>query len=201
MGILLAGMHCILYAPSNHFHLFEPKILSFSPLDLAIPFIPITAWVYFTEYLFVVVAYLGCKNLINLNKYFYSFLVLQTVSVIIFYLWPTTYPRELFPLISSEMDSITYWAFSSLRVADTPANCCPSLHVSSVYLSSLIFLDDQPKKFPWFFLWATAVAISTLTTKQHYLIDVVTGFGMAALCYLIFHRRFSYHPIGRAKLT
>jgi membrane-associated phospholipid phosphatase len=47
-------------------------------------------------------------------------------------------------------------------------------------------------KFPFFFVWATAIALSTLTTKQHYAVDVVAGFGLAVVFYWLFHRRFCY---------
>lgn len=191
MGVWLAFANLFLYLFSNHFHFFTPQLLPLSTWDNQIPFVPHTVWIYMSEYVFFIVVYITCKDLMNLNKYFYSFLFLQIISVIIFLAWPTTYPRDLFPL-TQDLDSLTYFAFSNLRITDTPANCCPSLHVSSVYLSVFIFLDDQRKKFPFFFLWGTAIALSTLTTKQHYIIDVVTGFMMAVSVYWIFHRYISY---------
>ena len=137
--------------------------------------------------------------MVNLNKYFYSYFALQSVSVMIFYLWPTTYPRDLFPL-PDDLGAITHFAFSTLRTTDTPANCCPSLHVSSVYLSTFIFLSDQRKKFPFFFIWGTAIVFSTLTTKQHYLIDVISGFMMAVITYWIFHKYVPYKPLYFKKM-
>lgn len=187
VGFALATFAAALYLTSNHFHIIEPKYLEFSWIDRVVPFLPYSVWVYISEYLFFLAVYITCKDMVNLNKYFYSFLVLQSTSVLIFWLWPTTYPRDLFP-VPPDIDPITQWVFHALRTTDTPANCCPSLHVSSVYLSSFIFLDDQKKKFPFFFLWGTAIAFSTLTTKQHYLIDVSSGFIMAIIAYWIFHK-------------
>lgn len=190
-GVFMLVLAALLYLPANHFHLFPPKLLPFWWIDRAVPFIPETVWIYTSEYIFFVVVYLTCKDMVNLNKYFYSFLVLQISSVIIFWLWPTTYPRELFPL-TSDLDPWTHSLFTALRATDTPANCCPSLHVSSVYLSSFIFLDDQKKKFPFFFLWGTAIALTTLTTKQHYLVDVIAGLIMAFIAYWVFHKYIPY---------
>jgi membrane-associated phospholipid phosphatase len=188
----------ILYLTSNHYHFIPPQFLPITELDAVIPFVPLTVWIYISEYLFFAAVYIVCKDMFNLNKYIYSFLFLQVVSVLIFWVWPTTYPRDQFPLPDS-LDPITYYVFNALRTTDTPANCCPSLHVSSVYLSSFIFLDDQRSKFPFFFLWGTAIAFSTLTTKQHYIVDVITGFLMAVMTYWIFHRWVKYrNPFAKA---
>lgn len=197
VGFILFVYAAAIYLTSNHFHFFPPQLLPMSWVDLTVPFIPETVWIYISEYLFFATVYICCKDMVNCNKYIYSFLALQTVSVLIFWIWPTTYPRDQFPL-PEDLDALTYYAFNSLRQADTPANCCPSLHVSSIYLSTFIFLDEQRKKFPFFFIWGTAIAASTLTTKQHYLVDVIAGFLMAVISYWIFHKLVSYRPIHRA---
>lgn len=191
MGILFAVIATVLYMTTNHFHLFEPKLLPMWGIDLVVPFIPETVWIYTSEYYLFVFVYVLSKDLVNTNKYLYSFLGLQFVSVMIFTFWPTTFPRDLYPL-PEDLDPFTQFLFTQLRLADSPASCAPSLHVSSCYLSSFIFLDEQRKKFPIFFLWATAVAITTLTTKQHYLLDVILGFLMAVIFYRIFHRYIPY---------
>jgi membrane-associated phospholipid phosphatase len=186
--VLIGGS---LYEFSNHYPLFIPQMLPMTSWDKAIPFLPHTVWIYTSEMFLFFSVYILSKDIVNANKYLYSFLALQIVSVAIFILWPTTYPRELFPLPMT-LDPWTTHMFNNLRGIDSPANCLPSLHVSSVYLSSFVYLDEQKKKFPFFFGWATAIALSTLTTKQHYIIDVVAGFGMALLMYLIFHRYVKY---------
>ena len=197
VGAMMFGLATLLYLASNRYHFIEPRMLPMSWVDFAVPFVPKSVWIYASESMLFTVVYITCKNISNLNKYIYSFLTLQAVSVLIFWFWPTTYPRDQFPL-PVDLDALTFYLFDSLRHADTPANCCPSLHVSSCYLSSFIFLDEQRGKFLFFFLWATAVAVSTLTTKQHYLIDVVTGFLMAVVMYWIFHRQVNYRDTLQA---
>ena len=189
LGMFLIA--ALLYLVTNHFHFWEPALLPMTKLDHAIPFMPNTSWAYMSEYLLFAFVYILCHNMDELNKFIYSFLALQVVSNIVFFLWPTTYPRDLFPL-PDDLNSLTKFAFSSLRQTDSPANCCPSLHVSSVYLGSLLFLQESKKKFVFFFIWATVVAVTTLTTKQHYIVDVIVGLLMAIFIYWLFHRVLSY---------
>ena len=193
LGAVVGVITIFLYVTSNHYHLFEPMLLPMSGIDRIVPFMPNTVWIYTSEYFYFVVIYIFVKDFENANKFLYSFMALQIISVLIFWLWPTTFPRGNFPL-PEDLNAVTYWLFSSVRTADTPANCAPSLHVSSCYLCSFIYLDDQREKFWFFFLWACAIAASTLTTKQHYLIDVVLGFLMAVIVYWVFHRLVQYRP-------
>jgi len=194
-AIVVGFLTLILYMSANHFPLIPPRELPLSWVDRMTPFMPNTVWIYASEYIFFFAAYIVGRDFENLNKYLYSFLALQIVSVMIFFVWPTTYPRGDFPL-PQDLNALTYYLFSSLRHADAPTNCCPSLHVSSVFLTTFLFLDEQKGKFPFFFLWGSAIAISTLTTKQHYLIDVATGLMMAVLFYWVFHRLISYRWIA-----
>jgi len=192
-GWSMAFVAAALYLPANHFHFVEPIHLPLAPIDQLMPFLPYTVWIYLSEIPLFITAYVVCKSALNLNRYYYSFLFLQVVSVAIFWIWPTTYPRDQFPLPDT-LDPVTHFLFSNLRLADTPANCAPSLHVSSVYLTAFVYLEEQRKKFPLFFGWATAVAISTLSTKQHYLVDVVSGIVLAGFCY-IFFRYMPYRTV------
>ena len=189
------GLAIALYLLANHFHLSSPQLLPMSWVDERVPFLPNTVWIYISEYIFFTVVYLVSRDMANLNKYLYSFLTLQIVSVLIFWAWPTTFPRDQYPL-PADLNFLTAFAFNTLRQADSPASCCPSLHVSSVFLSCYVFLHEQREKFPLFLFWGILIAASTLTTKQHYLIDVFAGLGMSGLAYFTFHRWISYKPMS-----
>lgn len=184
----------VMYHLTNHHPMFEPRTLPMTALDQAIPFIPWTVLIYVSEYIFFTTIYITCKNSENLNKYIYSFLAIQAFSCLIFFFWPTTFPRDQFPIPADTHNFIrNVWFY--LRQADSPLNCFPSLHVSSVYLSVLIFRDEQKEKFPFFFAWGTLIALSTLPTKQHYIVDVVAGGCLAVLFYYVFHRAISYRRV------
>jgi membrane-associated phospholipid phosphatase len=190
-GVGIFGFAVLLYLLANHIHYFPPQTLPLTWIDQSVPFLPNTFWIYTSEYIYFFIIYYRLKNELNLNRYLYSIGALQVTSCLIFCIWPTTYPRDLFPL-PTDLNQITYSLFNFLRVLDTPANCCPSLHVSSVYLACFVFRHEQSKSFYAFFTWATLIAISTLTTKQHYLADVISGLAMALAHYWFFYQKVSY---------
>jgi membrane-associated phospholipid phosphatase len=192
--VVAAGVYLI----SNHYPIFEPRMLPMTAWDQAIPFLPHTVWIYVSEYVYFIIIYALCREVLNMNRYVYAVLAIQFVSVAIFWAWPTTYPRHLFPLPDS-LDHLTHWLFSSLRVGDSPNNCAPSLHVSSVMLCAFLFFNEQREKLWIFVTWGTLISLSTLTTKQHYIVDVVSGFMMAILFHWVFYRRISYHEPRAAR--
>jgi membrane-associated phospholipid phosphatase len=196
VGLIWTVIAASLYLTTNHVHIFEPRLLPMTWVDREVPFLPNTVWIYISEWAFFYVIFVFIKDSLNISRYLYSFMALQTVSCVIFWLWPTTFPRGEFPL-PEDLNALTYFVFSGLRQTDSPANCAPSLHVSSVYLTSFIFFHEQRRKLVPFVLWATAIALSTLTTKQHYLVDIVSGLLMALISYWIFFYLVSYHEPAR----
>lgn len=74
--------------------------------------------------------------------------------------------------------------------ANLDFNYFPSLHVAFAF--TLAFFVAEEKQSWLIFLvifWACAVALATLLTKQHYLIDVVGGLILATVSYK-FKRKF-----------
>lgn len=190
----------ILYLITNHIHMAPPQLLEMSRLDLMIPFIPGTIWLYHSDILLFIATFLLCKDLLTANKYLYAFVGIHILSNIVFLAWPTTYPRNEFLLNPATTDSWTYAFFAHFRSIETPANCFPSLHVGSVFVSAFSLLDRKRWIYYPFLLWAIAVSISTLTTKQHYIQDVFAGLFLAVLMYGIFFRTVSYRPTEAIQL-
>jgi len=190
-GFVMFGIAYALYYTTNHHPIFLPRELPMTFLDEMVPFLPWTIFIYISEYLYFTAIYIICKDLENLNKYLYSFFFTQALSCLIFLVYPTTYPRDQFP-VPAETPAFLQSLWTWLRSQDAPTNCLPSLHVSTVYLSAFIFRDEQREKLPFFLGWATLIALSTLPTKQHYLVDVVAGLVLAIVMYVVFHRWMPY---------
>ena len=90
--------------------------------------------------------------------------------------WPTTIPR---PAARNP-------AFEALWLFDVPTNCFPSLHVALATIAAFFW----PRQRRMATIWAAGIALSTLTTKQHYAIDVVGGLIVSAVAIIACRRRF-----------
>ncbi len=168
----------LLYFSAAHFSPFSPNYLPLTWLDKQLPLIPWTIWVYVSLYPLCILGFLLYENERNLSKQAWLFLLTQVIAFFIFLFWPTIYPRDIFsatPHSSFMLDWI--W-----RV-DKPLNCCPSLHVANCFLISFGFLPENHRRLFWFLLFSVVISLSTLTTKQHYAIDVLCGFLFACLIY------------------
>src|SRR4051794_21064360 len=55
---VLAGVFTMgLYLASNHFPIFKPALLTFTPIDHAMPFLPESIWVYFSAFVLIGIPY------------------------------------------------------------------------------------------------------------------------------------------------
>lgn len=194
---LFIGGACtlILYQITNRVHVVEPKLLEFGAVDKVMPFWPWTVWIYFTEYAFFVYAYFWMKDLRLVTRYYYAYMTILFVSVTVFMLYPVAFPRDSFPAVG---DSISVHALNFLRTyMDAPANCLPSLHVSSCFISSLCFWQESRWRSLVLSFQSVLVAISTMTTKQHYFVDVWTALILTAVCYWFFFYKVELAGSGK----
>lgn len=155
-------------------------------LDQAIPFVPWTVFIYFGCYLFWVANYILCVR-VGSRKDAYRFLSADFLAKVIcfacFLLWPTTNTR---PEITG--NGIWDLGMRFLYQVDSADNLFPSIHCLT---SWMCYIGIRGRKevasgYRLFScLMAIAVFISTLTTKQHVLIDVAGGVLLAEFCYWV----------------
>ena len=155
------------------------------PLDKQIPLIPWTIVIYFGCYIFWIINYILIYR--RSREYAYRFFVadfLSRIVCLVFFLcYPTTLVR---PAVEGE--GIFYDAIRFLYKIDAPTNLFPSIHCLVSWFCFIGIISDI--KIPkWYkvmsFLIALAVFVSTLTTRQHVIVDVVGGVVLAQICYLI----------------
>jgi membrane-associated phospholipid phosphatase len=154
-------------------------------LDLRIPFVPWTVTIYFGCYIFWIVNYI--LSVRQGRERAYRFLsadfLAKCVCLVCFLALPTTNTRP-------EVGEHGLWnlAMRFLYWVDSPDNLFPSIHCLTSWMCWIGIRGQQqvPKGYRIFScVMAVAVFISTLTTKQHVLVDVAGGVLLAEACWQI----------------
>lgn len=154
-----------------------------SGIDLAIPFLPWTVIIYVGTFLYWILAIRvilwGGKD--NAFRFLCAHMVSLLIALMFFLFLPTTNTRPT-PTDGTLWD----WGMKLIYALDTPDNLFPSLHCQLSWLCYRC-LGQVPgvskfwKRFSLVFTFL--VFVSTLTTKQHILIDVAAGWLLGELAY------------------
>ena len=184
LAVLQVGLYWLL----NHCLLFRSRELPLTWIDRATPFWLWTIWGYFA----LIVLAPGLPLVVQQREVFYRLLRAYFISMgmawLFFLLMPTHYPRP--PLLTE--DSWSNMAYRSLIEFDSPECSFPSSHVIVPLLACFALRRDKGLG-AWWPPMAACVAIcclSILTTKQHYLWDLIGGTAVAALGWFVSRRRY-----------
>lgn len=150
-----------------------PRFRMVLPLDAEVPFLPWTVSIYVLSYLFWAVNFTlaaRCGERCAFRVFCADFLS-KCVSFACFLLLPCTLDRP-------ELSGGGFWTFvlGIIYSADTPINLFPSIHCITSYFSAFGILREKtvPLWYRVFSLFMMlAVFVSTLTTRQHVLADVI----------------------------
>lgn len=165
-----------------------------TPIDTAIPFIPETVVIYVSAYLFWLVPIIS-KN-IAVKCFWKMILITGAVfflSSIGHLIVPSAYPR---PEIS---DAMTNWAEFLVKklvyLVDPPNNTFPSLHVTTATILIIMMRNKMSRlSYAIYCFWGALIMLSTLTMKQHYLLDVLAGLAIVfAIRYMVKKHRQKIH--------
>ncbi len=160
-----------------------PHQLRMTIIDNSIPFLPWTGWIYATIYVLPLIATVFIRKVDEIKVLLFVFICTATICSLVFAFYPTIYPRP-------KMISQGFWSLplEVIRGADFPGNCWPSEHVAFSFLSAFIMYRSSSKWGNFLIFWSVLIGISTLTTKQHYVWDVVAGYALARVVYVITER-------------
>jgi membrane-associated phospholipid phosphatase len=171
------AIFCALYIWTGRVHLGRPATLPMFAIDRLIPFIGWTVWIYHTQFFFLLLSVRALKTAAIISRAFYSMALASAFSFIAFFFYPTTIARP--PV---ETGGLTAQAFQLLYAIDAASNCLPSLHAALAWLAALAVAEERARFAAFAVLWAALISISTMTTKQHYFIDVMAGLAVAWVC-------------------
>lgn len=163
------------YASSQH----NVPSLTFE-FERYIPFLPLSIIPYMASGVFFCLVFFLCKDKYQLKILTWRMLFVIMISGIIFVTVPLRFSWTK-PEVS---DSILKLLFYFLKAADSPFNQSPSLHITFAFIFWSVF-RDLSKWRVFFMIWLVLVGISTLTTYQHHLIDILSGAILAHLSFII----------------
>lgn len=154
-------------------------------LDLAIPFLPWTILIYFGCYLFWIANYILSvrQGQEETWRFLSADFLAKCICLFFFLAFPTTNTRP-------EVVPEGFWGtlMHFLYTVDSADNLFPSIHCLTSWFCYIGVRGRKniPVAYRTFScVAAVAVFLSTLTTKQHVLADVVAGVLLAELCYFI----------------
>ena len=186
MGLALLAWVILTYYLPNKYLILSPFAVPSTFVDQWIGVSPNWVWAYVSYYLYLIGAYLLARDEQNLNQLAYSYLVSTLIAFFIFFLLPTSLPRDIYPLESSA--SWSAWMLSHVRSVDESINCAPSMHITMSTIAALTYFKESKKVGFITAIWGLLIAYSTMATKQHYFWDVITGFIFGLIIYGIFSR-------------
>lgn len=160
------------YIPINEFSVGRAAYRLSLPGEERLPFLPIF------EYLYVLTLFVPVLVFVTMRT-FAQFLRLMRALGIVLLVCYSTY--LLFPVSLArprlEISSLHTWLLS-LQYLDEPYNAFPSLHVTLSWLAVHAAQCSRRTR-AGLILLATGISISTLFVKQHYVLDVISGYALA----------------------
>jgi len=180
----------------NNFLYERPAANLSLPVDSWLPFNHYWILVYAWVYVFLFLPIFVVKDQASFKLVAKSYIILNFTSVAIFLLYPAKYPR---PEIPAQVEFL-WWGTALNYLLDKPVNCFPSLHVANAFFASMVAYHNRPRVglIAWFL--AATIGISTLYMKQHFIVDVLMGFGLALVVYRFYFKPRDTTPRGTLPL-
>lgn len=200
LPVLALTFSTVLFSLAKLLIAARPHVNMSLPQDALIPFLPWTVSIYLGSFFYWYISFvLACRQERAMaDRVFSAHFLTVVFSFLIFLLIPTAMQRP-----EPDGGGFWNWAMRVVYWVDTPENLFPSLHCSTGWLCWLAV--RRRKDLPvWLKLLAlllsVGVCVSTLTTKQHVLVDVVSGIALCEIDYLLASiprvRAFLFRPIN-----
>jgi len=177
MFCLFMAAYSIFYILPNLRPTWPPTHLPMLWIDRVVPLLPWTFLVYLSIYVFLTAIPLTIKQVETFNTLTRRMFLGLFISGLFFYFFPTTYPRPYYPETTNPLTNFFMWLVGT---ADKPNNCFPSLHVAGCCITTYTLRNKGKARAIMCFIWTTLICFSTLTTKQHYFIDILGGLSVTA---------------------
>ena len=179
LGLGAAVLQSAVYFGVGHLTFSRSTELLRTRLDDAIPFWPWTSWCYLPFYAGVfIISIIGIRRRALFNRAVTSVVIVMIIGALGHVFIAAEYPR---PVLHPPYPDISSGFMAFVQQIDPPGNVFPSLHVAHTSMLAFLLTRDRRRLGAVALVMATLLALSTLTTKQHFIADVVSGYVLAAL--------------------
>ena len=175
-ALFIAAFVAALYLLPLHVRFVQPTPLSPTSVDRAVPFLDWTIWIYYSYGFFLLLPFAVSRDEGRAAGALYALMANSIVAVLIFLIWPTSGVVQ-----QPTIGGISGLLWDGLLAVDRPTNCFPSLHVANTCICALALRRESNA---WRYVapvWALLIVVSTLTTKQHFAVDLLGGAVLAGL--------------------
>lgn len=164
-----------LYQLAIRVHLHAPIVIQPSALDVHIPVVPWTAWLYATYFLLMPSFVLLARREPRRGALLMTAGLCVVGNLLINILVPTELAAPL------TVEAAGGGLLAQIVSGDTPRAALPSGHVALPLALAIIALGARLPR-AWIYVpWVVVMVVVVLTTKQHYLIDVGGGLAWGAV--------------------
>lgn len=174
LAILAAGilLWTILFFVVKQIKTRRSRLDMITSLDRRIPFQPGWALVYFSTYVFIFLPFLALPGVRQFFALLAGYAIVTVYSTLFYVLLPSQVQRvENLPT-----DNLSGKMLAFFQGFSKPYDNFPSMHVAfSVLAVGASYAVLGPLAGSLALAWAALIALSTLFTKQHYLLDVLGG--------------------------
>jgi len=172
------GVFCLTYLPINAFSVGRPAHGLFLPGEAQLPFLPDFEFFYALGYVLPLAVVWRAPDRARLVRLVRAFVIALAVAYATYLSFPVYFERP-----HLEVHSLAT-RLLALEYRDRPYNHFPSLHVA---LGWLVYLAcrDRPVIRGTLLPLISAMSISTIFVKQHYLVDALSGAALAGLAWWV----------------
>jgi len=174
----------------------DPSRVRFLPaiLEAHIPLRPSFTLLYITLYPIFGLPFFVVRERPMFQRLVAGYLLMFVACSIAFLAIPIAFDRP--PLPPPPHDFGT-WVLSIVRGTDPAWNCMPSEHCTAAMIAALATWEACRKAGAFALLGALLIGVSTLFTKQHYVVDVLAGYGLAFAIHWALRWAKSFEPWKR----
>lgn len=174
---LVTALFCVVYGASDA--ITAARAMRFRvhmDWELAIPFVPWTTLVYSSVYLMFPLTPFVLRRRDEVDRFALAIAIEIVLAGLCFLAFPA---EPAYPAASSDL-GVWAPAFAAADAVNLRYNMVPSLHVALAASCAFAFAPRVSIAARiGLVTWTLAVAVATLTTHQHHVVDVVAGIALA----------------------